>query len=207
MSESEVNLRFRVLCSLSRLLWWLSCLAALLGAATVLASFRMPKIELTELCRWSLIGMRVGVGAIFASFALGWGHSALAEPFAGVNKVANDVLRRYGWGRKGWAQGLAAIALLALVSSVLIPGARYVHPEGNKWIAISKAGRSEVSASLARLYSWREIRMGATFVLGAVLTLGPYSWAVLAGIKHVQISGEDLVPRIVVHVRPRDYQG
>jgi hypothetical protein len=206
MSEAAMNLRFQVVRLLSWLLCFLSLPAALLGVAAALASFRMPEIELTELYRWSTVGIRVGMGAIFTAVVVGWGHSWLAEPFTGVTKAGNEALRRLGWSRNGWPQSLAVVMLLVLVFSSLILGVRYVHPKGNLWISTGKTGPWEVSAAVARLYLWRGIRMDAAFLLGAALILGPISWAALVGIRQVETSGEELVPKVVVHVRPRDFR-
>jgi len=198
-----MDLRFQALRAVCWLLWLVTWPAALLGVVVAVASFGMPEIELTRLYQWSLVTNRVGMTAIFTTVALGFGLGWLVQPFAGVNKAIQEVTKRRGLLRR-----VAWVAMAAVMLAVWVfPGWRYVHPEGSRWIATGKAIPSEVSAEVARLYLWRLIRMDASFVLVAVWVLGGYSWAVLTGIKKVEMSGEELMPSVVTHVRPRDYRG
>jgi len=197
-----MNLRFQVLRALCWLLWLVSWPAALLGVLAAVTSFRMPEIELTQLYRWSLVTNRVGMAAIFVSIALGFALGWLMQPFAGVDKAAQEASKR-----RSLLQRVVRVALFALFLSVFVSTFRYVHPEGGKWIATGKARPSEVSAAIARLYMWRLVRMDALFVLASAWILGAYSWAVIVGIRQAETSGEELVPRVVTHVRPRDYRG
>jgi hypothetical protein len=163
----------------------------------------MPGVDQIKLYRWSLITNRVGLGAIFVSLAFGFGLDWLSKPFIGVTKVVDQVLKR-----RSAVQRAAWVAVVALMLSVWIsPGPRYVHPEGSRWITTGKAGSWEVPADFARLCLWHLIRMDALFLLGATWILGGFSWALLAGIRQVEASGEELVPRVMTYVRPRDYRG
>ena len=198
-----MNLRFQALRALCWLLWLVTWPAALLGVAAVVTSFRMTEIELPRLYQWSLVTNRVGMAAIFTTVALGFGLGWLVQPFAGVNKVIQEVMKRRSLLRR-----VAWVVMVAVMLAVWVsPGWRYVHPEGSRWISTSKAGRLVVSAAVARLYLWRLICMDASFVLVAAWVLGNYSWGVLTGIKKVEMSGEELMPRVVTHVKPRDYRG
>jgi hypothetical protein len=187
---------------LASVLWTLSWPAALLGALTAVTSFRMPEVVLIDLYGWSLITNRVGMGAIFVTVALGFGLNWLTQPFTGVNKMAHEA-----WNRHRRLEPIAKVVLIALFLSVFFSTFQFVHPEASKWISTGKSGSREVSAAVARLYLWRLIRMDALFLLAAAWILGGFSGAQLVGIRQVEVSGEELAPRVVTHVRPRDYRG
>ena len=192
-----MDLRFRVLRSVCIMLWPLSWAAALLGGAASVISFRMPQVEMAVLYRWSIVADRIGFASIFSGLALFTAFGWLAKPFTGVNKAASGALKRPSlWQRGVW------VAIIAVLLASLDPGFRYVHPEGSRWISTGRAGRWEVSAAVARVYLWRAVRMDAAFVLTMALNLGIASWSVLAGIRLVESSGEDLVPKVPVHTRP-----
>lgn len=197
---TEMDFRFRALKLISKLMLALSWPAGVIAAATIMASLRMPEVELTRLYSWSLIAIRIGLGAILVFITLGWGLDLLANPFLSLKTAARDLRRRYSR-----IQAVAAVLLTALMISVLLPGVRYLHPESDRWIATGKTGPTEISSSLARLYMWRSIRMDAAFVFVAAWGLGGLSWSLLAAAKRVQLSGED--PAAVTYVRPRDYRG
>lgn len=196
-----MNLRFRILRLVASLLRALSWPAALLGAVTAATSFRMPEIDQVLLYRCAVLAIRVGMIAIFVGIAFGFGMDWLARPFTGVNKVAYEALRRPRLINRAVMALLIGLALSAFVA---MP--QYVHPEAGKWISTGKHAPREVSADLARLFLWRQIRMDSLFVLVTVWNLGRFSSALLGGIKQVQTAGEELTPRIVTHIRPRDYR-
>jgi hypothetical protein len=196
-----MRLRLQALRLLAKLLWTVSWPAALLAAVAAILSFRMPEIALIDLYRWSLITNRVGMGAILVNVVLGLCLHWLEQPFSGVTRRAREA-----WGRHRLIPGVAQGVLLALFVSVFLAMFRFVHPEASKWISTGRAGPTEVSAAVARLYLWRLIRMDALFLLGAAWILGGYSWGLLAGILQVEASREEWVPTVVTHVRPRDYR-
>jgi len=192
-----MDLRFRVLRSVCYLLWPMAWAAALLGGTACVTSFRMPQVEMAVLYRWSIVADRIGLGSLFITLAVLGAFGWLAKPFTDVNKAASSALTHPSmWQRAVWA------AIIAVLLASLGPGFRYVHPEGSRWISTGRAGPWEVSAAVARVYLWRAVRMDAAFVLTIALNLGIASWSVLAGIRQVELSGEERVPKVPVHTRP-----
>ncbi len=196
-----MDLRFRTLRFLCRLVWPFSCLAAVLAGAVVLDSFRMPPVRLADLYRWSTVSTPTGIGAILVGVVVGFFFLWLSEPFIGVNRKAEVALKQPPLAGK-----VIYAAMLALTLTCMIPSFRYVHPERNRWIATGKSKPVEIPAELARIYMWRNVRMDAVFVLAAAFSIGILSWSLLVGMQQVLDFGEELVPKVREHVRPRDWR-
>jgi hypothetical protein len=196
-----MDLRFRALRFLCRLLLPLSCVAVVLVSPVIVNSFRMPPVALGDLYRWSATSTPIGIGTIFVGIALGFFLLWLSEPFIGVNTKADAALKQPPWAGK-----FIHTATLALALTCIIPNFRYVHPEGSRWIATGKRKPVEIPAELARIYMWRNIRMDAVFVFVTVFNIGTFCWSRLAGISQVLDFGEELIPKIKEHIRPRDWR-
>ena len=68
-----------------------------------------------------------------------------------------------------WVTRIIALGIFIAAASSFFQGFTYVHPESHSWISTSKAGRREVTETIARDYLWLGIRFNSALILGFAL--------------------------------------